>query len=309
MFAMPPSLGTRVRRRTPSRNRPQAPRERVLPDVRFPRVAVGGALYSRPMSSSFAYLLRTTSPIGRLELTSDGTAVTSLSIERAGHLPLDEHPERSTPVLDDAAAQLGEYFAGDRRIVRRPGPPAGHPLPPGGLGAARVARVRHVRLVRRARRVARARAATAGRSAARSARTRSRSSSAATACSSSSGRITGYSGGDGIPTKLWLLEHEGITAGGMSATTDPDVRSRGRARPPSSSATTGWRAAPGRRATPSTAATTTRSGARRCTIRERSTRSCASRASRRGSRGSPSCAGARRSARCSTASSRSASRR
>ena len=24
------------------------------------------------------------------------------------------------------------------------------------------------------------------------------------------GRITGYSGGDGIPTKTWLLEHEGI---------------------------------------------------------------------------------------------------
>jgi len=27
---------------------------------------------------------------------------------------------------------------------------------------------------------------------------------------SSSGKITGYSGGEGIPTKLWLLEHEGI---------------------------------------------------------------------------------------------------
>jgi methylated-DNA-[protein]-cysteine S-methyltransferase len=25
------------------------------------------------------------------------------------------------------------------------------------------------------------------------------------------GRVTGYSGGQGIPTKLWLLEHEGIT--------------------------------------------------------------------------------------------------
>jgi methylated-DNA-[protein]-cysteine S-methyltransferase len=23
-------------------------------------------------------------------------------------------------------------------------------------------------------------------------------------------RITGYSGGNGIPTKVWLLEHEGI---------------------------------------------------------------------------------------------------
>jgi methylated-DNA-[protein]-cysteine S-methyltransferase len=26
----------------------------------------------------------------------------------------------------------------------------------------------------------------------------------------SDGRITGYSGGEGIPTKAWLLEHEGI---------------------------------------------------------------------------------------------------
>jgi methylated-DNA-[protein]-cysteine S-methyltransferase len=24
------------------------------------------------------------------------------------------------------------------------------------------------------------------------------------------GRITGYSGGEGIPTKSWLLDHEGI---------------------------------------------------------------------------------------------------
>jgi methylated-DNA-[protein]-cysteine S-methyltransferase len=35
-----------------------------------------------------------------------------------------------------------------------------------------------------------------------------------------SGRITGYSGGEGIPTKSWLLEHEGIphsTPAGASA--------------------------------------------------------------------------------------------
>jgi len=27
-----------------------------------------------------------------------------------------------------------------------------------------------------------------------------------------SGKITGYSGGDGLPTKRWLLDHEGLTA-------------------------------------------------------------------------------------------------
>jgi methylated-DNA-[protein]-cysteine S-methyltransferase len=28
---------------------------------------------------------------------------------------------------------------------------------------------------------------------------------------SSTGRVTGYTRGDGVPTKLWLLQHEGVT--------------------------------------------------------------------------------------------------
>ncbi|MES2171214.1 MAG: methylated-DNA--[protein]-cysteine S-methyltransferase, partial [Actinomycetota bacterium] len=61
-----------------------------------------------------ATLRRVDSPIGRIEITGDGTAVTSLTIERQGHLPLEERPESSDAVLDRAAAQLGEYFAGIR---------------------------------------------------------------------------------------------------------------------------------------------------------------------------------------------------
>ncbi len=55
------------------------------------------------------------SPIGRLEITSDGNSITSLSIERQGSLPFDALPEVGHPLLDRAAAQLGEYFAGTRR--------------------------------------------------------------------------------------------------------------------------------------------------------------------------------------------------
>ena len=161
------------------------------------------------MSSSFAYLLRLPSPIGRIEVTSDGEAVTSLSIARADVLPHDEHPERSTAVLDDAAAQLGEYFGGTRRAfdipVRLEGTPfrravweqlqhlefgtftsygelgaaLGHPGYGRAIGGAVGANP--VPLIVGCHRVL-----------------------------SSDGRITGYSGGDGVPTKLWLLEHEGI---------------------------------------------------------------------------------------------------
>ena len=61
-----------------------------------------------------SFLVRVDSPIGRLELTSDGEAVTSLSIERAGTLPLEQFPEHGNAVLELAKTQLAEYFAGTR---------------------------------------------------------------------------------------------------------------------------------------------------------------------------------------------------
>ena len=67
-----------------------------------------------------AYLKRIESPIGRIEITSDGNAITSLSIERAGSLPYDELEEKSSKLLDLAARQLGEYFKGKRRTFELP---------------------------------------------------------------------------------------------------------------------------------------------------------------------------------------------
>lgn len=161
------------------------------------------------MSTSFAYLTRMPSPIGRIELTSDGQSVTSLSIERSGHLPLEEHPERATEVLERAELQLQEYFSGDRREFDLPvafqgtafqravweqlvdlefgsftsygelGLAIGRPGSGRAIGGAVGANP--IPIIVGCHRVL-----------------------------SSSGKITGYSGGDGIPTKLWLLTHEGI---------------------------------------------------------------------------------------------------
>ena len=86
-------------------------------DVRFPRVGVGGAVYSRNMQTVIdtpLFLRRMSSPIGRIEIVGNGEAIVSLSIERDGSLPDDALPERSDPILDRAVAQLEEYFAGHR---------------------------------------------------------------------------------------------------------------------------------------------------------------------------------------------------
>ena len=60
------------------------------------------------------YILRMDSPIGRIEVTADEGAITSLSIERQGHLPWEELPERTSDVLEAARVQLDEYFRGER---------------------------------------------------------------------------------------------------------------------------------------------------------------------------------------------------
>lgn len=154
-------------------------------------------------------LRRIGSPIGRLELTSDGSALTSLTIEKDGRLPLDALPEVPHRVLDRAASQLDEYFAGRRRSFSITLAPRGtefqraiwdqlNALEWGevttygelGLGTGR---------------------ATAGRAVGGA--IGANPIPIIIPCHrvlGSDGRITGYSGGAGIPTKLWLLEHEGI---------------------------------------------------------------------------------------------------
>lgn len=67
------------------------------------------------MTTPPAFLRRMTSPLGRIEVVGNGTAVVALSIERGGLLPWDDEPEHSDAVLDAAIAQLEEYFRGHRR--------------------------------------------------------------------------------------------------------------------------------------------------------------------------------------------------
>ena len=155
------------------------------------------------------YLIRVESPIGRIELQSDGDAVTALAIERAGRLPLDHEPERSTPVLRTAARQLGEYFAGTRHDFDVPVRLVGTAFQQAvwaGLRELPFGEVASYGEIGR----------TTGRP------TAGRAVGGAVGANpvpiivpchrvlASNGRITGYSGGNGIPTKVWLLDHEGI---------------------------------------------------------------------------------------------------
>ncbi|MFD4420378.1 methylated-DNA--[protein]-cysteine S-methyltransferase [Agromyces sp. NPDC058484] len=155
------------------------------------------------------FLIRLESPIGRIELLGDDIAVTGLSIERDGALPHDDEPEHSNPLLEAARVQLLEYFAGSRtgfdipvRLVGTPFQEAvwaelerlgwGEATSYGALAAA-VGRPGSARAIGGA--------------------VGANPVPIIVGCHrvlASDGRITGYSGGDGIPTKLWLLGHERI---------------------------------------------------------------------------------------------------
>ncbi len=162
------------------------------------------------MTKAALFLARAESPIGRIELTSDGDAITSLSVAKDGVLPLDGLPANSNAVLDEAVRQLGEYFAGDRVDFDLPVHLTGTEfqrkvwaviaalpfgeytsygeiglevgLGPVGRAVGGAVGANPVPIIVPCHRVL-----------------------------SSGGRVTGYSAGAGIPTKLWLLAHEGVT--------------------------------------------------------------------------------------------------
>ena len=160
-------------------------------------------------SSTPRHLIRVDSPIGRLEVTSDGDAITGLAIERQGHLPFDEQPESPTPLLERAAQQLTEYFAGSRKDFDLPVSLKGTEFQQSvwsqlnDLGFGEVASYGELGLATGR--------ATAGRAVGGA--VGANPIPIIVPCHrvlASNNRITGYSGGEGIPTKAWLLAHEGI---------------------------------------------------------------------------------------------------
>ena len=154
-------------------------------------------------------LRRVDSPIGRIELIGNGSAVVSLTIERDGSLPHDGDKERSDAVLDRAATQLSEYFSGARTTFDVPVTLRGTEFQKevwGRLGELKFGEVTSYGEL--------------GLSTGRA--TAGRAVGGAVGANpvpilipchrvlATNNRITGYSAGNGVPTKVWLLNHEGI---------------------------------------------------------------------------------------------------
>ena len=162
-----------------------------------------------PVVGSASPLRRVDSPIGRIELIGNGSAVVSLTIERDGSLPHDGDKERSDAVLDRAATQLSEYFSGTRTTFDVPVTLRGTEFQKevwGRLGELKFGEVTSYGGL--------------GLSTGRA--TAGRAVGGAVGANpvpilipchrvlATNNRITGYSAGNGVPTKVWLLNHEGI---------------------------------------------------------------------------------------------------
>ena len=161
------------------------------------------------MRTTPLHVRRTASPLGRIEVGSDGESIVSLAIESGGALPHDHLPDGTLPVLDTAVDQLDAYFAGERRTFDLPlllrGTPFqleiwgalqrigfGEITSYGALGQA-MGRLRSGRPIGGA--------------------VGANPIPILVGCHrvlAGDGRITGFSAGEGVATKAWLLNHEGI---------------------------------------------------------------------------------------------------
>ncbi|NYD65753.1 methylated-DNA--[protein]-cysteine S-methyltransferase [Agromyces atrinae] len=154
-------------------------------------------------------LIRLDSPIGRIEVRGTDDLITGLSIERAGTLPHDDLAENPTPALRAAKEQLEEYFAGVRQRFDLPLSLPGTPFQQSvwreldrlGWGEC----VSYGQLAEAVGRPGSARAIGGAVGA--------NPIPLLVACHrvlGSNGAVTGYSAGEGVATKLWLLGHEQI---------------------------------------------------------------------------------------------------
>lgn len=156
-------------------------------------------------------LKRLPSPVGRLELSGDGEHVVALVIEQEGSLPRDAEPERPDAVLDAASRQLEEYFAGVRTVFELPLAPAGTPFQRAVW--EELSRVPHGETTTYGALGSAVGRPTAGRAVGGA--IGANPLPILVGCHrvlSSDGRITGYTGGDGVATKRMLLALEGVTA-------------------------------------------------------------------------------------------------
>jgi methylated-DNA-[protein]-cysteine S-methyltransferase len=154
-------------------------------------------------------LLTIDSPLGRIALHGDDQAVTRLEIATAGQLSTDDRVDAPTSVLQRAAAELAEYFAGKRTDFSVPVRVAGTEFQEAiwqQLVEIPFGEVRGYGDLGRA-----TGRATAGRAVGGA--VGANPIPLLIPCHrvlASDSRITGYSAGDGIATKAWLLDHEGI---------------------------------------------------------------------------------------------------
>jgi len=199
----------------PSTSRTPRPQTTTATKAAANKAATSTAATARPSE----YFTQVASPIGRLEIVSNGVAITGLSIEASGRLPRDGiAAQRETqgvsvadavPVLAEAERQLEEYFDGRRKIFDLPLRLVGTRFQQEiwteleSLAWGNV--TTYGNLGRASGRVSAGRAVGGAVGA--------NPIPIIVPCHrvlASNGRITGYSGGDGIPTKVWLLEHEQI---------------------------------------------------------------------------------------------------
>ncbi|MBG6054549.1 methylated-DNA-[protein]-cysteine S-methyltransferase [Salinibacterium sp. CAN_S4] len=159
--------------------------------------------------SAPVFLRRTNSPLGRIELLSDGTSITSLAIERAGSLPWGDRPENTAPVLEVALTQLAEYFDGRRTEFDVPVDVTGTDFQKKIW--AELSRLPYGSVVSYGFLGGVTGRATAGRAVGGA--VGANPVPIIVPCHrvlAANGRITGFSAGEGIATKAWLLDHEGI---------------------------------------------------------------------------------------------------